>query len=1079
MEDRGLIAMFARHPVAGNLLMWILILFGIWGAGNISRQVLPNFTIEKIRVTVQWPGASPEDIESNVLEAIEPEIRFLEKVNRVDSVAAEGRAEIIIDFDNGVNISKALTDVQSAVSRINTFPQDMERPVVSQIVNSDLVCRIEVSGPYPEVALKRHARRIRDDLLNRGLSEVRMLGLRKSEIHVEIPGDTLRALDLTAGDVATRIAASSLDMPAGSIESGEVSRQLRTEHLARSAVELADIEVVTRSSGEKLALGDIARVSEAFEEGGVSRRTGGHSSIGMMVMRSPGVDSVESQRVITAYLEELRAELPPTLKVDMYDVFADQATQRVRMVVENGLQGMVIVLLVLFLFMNARIAWWVAWGVPVSVLATLGAMAALGLTLNLISMFAILMALGIIVDDAIVVADAAEVLHRQGNSPEQAVMTAVGRMAPAVIAAALTTIAGFMPVLAIGATVGKIIRELPITVCLAIFFSLLECLLVLPMHLKHALARIDQQGGLDVNPFSASLARAGTGIRRWPALAGYHLIEAREAFLSRFQVFRDGRFARFTASCYRHRYSTVLATICTLVLTIAMFATGRVGFEFFASPETDLFFGNFSFTPGTPREQTEKMVEEMGRAARAAEARLTDGRGGLIRYQVGSVGTNESRPGETIQTGDHAGGYTVELISGDLREVHNAEFIRTWRDEVRLLPGVERLSVIDLSAGGPPGRDLDIRLSGAPLRVLKAAAAELQGRVADIPGIVSVADNLPWGKQELVMDLTPAGRAMGFTTQNVARQVRDAFEGAIAKRFPRDQEEVIVRVKLARPDINADTIRDLYLRAPDGSEVPLPEVVDLKSRVGFSEIRREDGLRQVSVSADVDYDVTTTNEVTALLGTSVLPELVQKHGVQFEFKGKAEEQARALGEFRTALLLALSGIYIILAWVFSSYTRPLVVMAVIPFGLVGAVFGHWVMGYNINMLSLQALLGLAGVLVNDSIVLLQTVEEYRAAGSRFADAVLQAVRDRLRPVILTTGTTIGGVVSLLFEGSLQAQLVQPIAVTLIFGLLFSPFLVFLFVPAMLGIGDDLRRWRRGDSEPEVASAGDGDAPAAA
>jgi multidrug efflux pump subunit AcrB len=392
------------------------------------------------------------------------------------------------------------------------------------------------------------------------------------------------------------------------------------------------------------------------------------------------------------------------------------------------------------------------------------------------------------------------------------------------------------------------------------------------------------------------------------------------------------------------------------------------------------------------------------------------------------------------------------------------------------MPGVERLSVIDLSAGGPPGRDIDMRLSGAPLRVLKAAAVELQAYVDDIPGIVSVTDNLPWGKQELLMELTPAGRAMGFSTQDVARQVRDAFEGAIAKRFPRDQEEVIVRVKLARPELDADTIRELYLRAPDGSEVPLPEVVDLKPRVGFSEIRREDGLRQVSVSADLDYDVTTTNEVAALLERDVLPELMRKHGVQVEFKGKAEEQARALGEFRTALLLALSGIYIILAWVFSSYTRPLVVMAIIPFGLVGSVFGHWVMGYNINMLSLQALLGLAGVLVNDSIVLLQTVEEYRAAGSRFADAVLQAVRDRLRPVILTTGTTIGGVVSLLFEGSLQAQLVQPIAVTLIFGLLFSPFLVFLFVPALLGIGDDLRRRRRGDSEPDNADAGN--APAA-
>ena len=1072
MEERGLIAMFVRHPVAGNLLMWVLILFGIWGASNISRQVLPNFTIEKIRVTVQWPGASPEDVESNVLEAIEPEIRFLEKVSRVDSVAAEGRAEIIVDYENGVNISKALTDVQSAVSRITTFPQDMERPVVSQIVNSDLVCRIEVSGPFSELALKRHARRIRDDLLDLGQSEVRMMGLRKSEIHVEIPGDTLRALDLTAGDVAARIASSSLDMPAGSIESGSVSRQLRTEHLARTANEVAGIEVMSRSSGEKLVLRDIATVTESFAEGGVSRSTGGHHSIGLMVMRAPGVDSVDAQKRISAYVDELRAELPPTLKVEMYDVFADQATQRVRMVVENGLQGMVLVLLVLFLFMNARVAFWVAWGIPVSVLATLGAMAAMGLTLNLISMFAILMAIGIIVDDAIVVAESAEVLHRRGSSPEEAVLTAVRRMAPAVIAAGLTTVAGFMPVLAIGATVGKIIRELPITVCLAVAFSLIECLLVLPMHLKHALVRLDQQGGANINPFAASLARAGSGIGRWPVLAGYRLVEARERFLVHFRAFRDGRFARFTGHSYRHRYSTVLAVLCTLVLTISMFTTGRVGFEFFASPETDLFFGNFSFTPGTPREQTAKMVEEVGRAVRAAEAKLTDGRGGLIRYQVGSVGTNESRPGETIQTGDHAGGYTVELISGDLRDVHNAEFIRAWREEIRPMPGVERVSVMDMSAGGPPGRDLDMRLSGAPLRMLKAAAVELQERVEDIPGIVSASDNLPWGKQELVMELTPAGRAMGFTTQGVARQVRDAFEGAIAKRFPRDQEEVIVRVKLARSAQSADTIRDLYLRAPDGSEVPLAEVVDLKSRVGFSEIRREDGLRQVAVSADVDYDVTTTNEVADLLRTSVLPELVRKHGVHIEFKGKAEEQARALGEFRTALMLAISSIYIILAWVFSSYTRPLIVIAIIPFGLVGSVFGHWAMGYNINMLSLQALLGLSGVLVNDTIVLLRTAEQHQEGGETFSDAVLHAVRDRLRPVILTTGTTIGGVVSLLFEGSLQAQLVQPIAVTLIFGLLFSPVLVFMFAPALLGIGEDLRRWRRGDSgaSPDTVTA---------
>ena len=651
MEERGLIAMFARHPVAGNLLMWVLILFGIWGAGNISRQVLPNFTIEKIRVTVQWPGASPEDIESNVLEAIEPEIRFLEKVSRVDSVAAEGRAEVIIDFDNGVNISKALTDVQSAVSRITTFPQDMERPVVSQIINSDLVCRIEVSGPYPEIALKRHARRIRDDLLDLGQSEVRHDG----SAQVGNPCGDSRRHPARAGPDRRRHRDAHRRF-----EPGHAGRQYREwQRLAAAAYrasgpyrrELSGIEVVSRSSGEKLALRDIATVSEAFEEGGVSRRTGGHQSIGMMVMRSPGVDSVESQRVIAAYMEELRAELPPTLKVDMYDVFADQATQRVRMVLENGLQGIVLVLLVLFLFMNARIAWWVAWGIPVSVLATLGAMAAMGLTLNLISMFAILMAIGIIVDDAIVVAESAEVLHRHGSSPEEAVMTAVRRMAPAVIAAGLTTIVGFMPVLAIGATVGKIIRELPITVCVAVSFSLVECLLVLPMHLKHALVRLDKQGGVNVNPFSARLARAGSGIGRWPALAGYRLVEARERFLLRSARFAKGALRVFTGQCYQHRYSTVLATICTLILTISMFVTGRVGFEFFASPETDLFFGNFSFTPGTPREQTARMVDEMGRAARAAEAKLTDGAwradplpGRQCRYQRITARRDRYRP---------------------------------------------------------------------------------------------------------------------------------------------------------------------------------------------------------------------------------------------------------------------------------------------------------------------------------------------------------------------------------------------------------------------------------------------------
>jgi multidrug efflux pump subunit AcrB len=373
---------------------------------------------------------------------------------------------------------------------------------------------------------------------------------------------------------------------------------------------------------------------------------------------------------------------------------------------------------------------------------------------------------------------------------------------------------------------------------------------------------------------------------------------------------------------------------------------------------------------------------------------------------------------------------------------------------------VERVTIFEFSAGGPPGRDLDIRLHGADLEVLKAAAMEVRSRLRTVPGVMAVSDNLPYGKQEIVMEVTPAGKAKGFTNQSVARQVRNAFEGAIAQRFSRDQEEIIVRVKLDESSMRRETIRDLYLRAPDGSEVPITEVVDFKSALGFSQIRREDGLRQVSVTAEVETSITTSNVVMGIVNRDIAPEIKRKYGVFLEFKGRAEEQRTALGDMGIVLLLALSMMYIILAWVFSSYTTPFVVMSIIPFGLIGAIVGHYIMGMNLTMLSLQALLGLAGVMINDSIILVMTIKRLTAEGKAFQDAVLAGVRERLRPVLLTTLTTIGGVTPLLFERSLQAQLVQPLAVTLIFGLLVSPLLVLFFVPSLLGIGMDLRSGRR-------------------
>lgn len=1028
-EPRGVISFFARHPVAGNLLMMLLLLFGVYGLTQLNRQVLPNFELDIINVGVQWPGSSPQDVEANIIQAIETEVRFLDKVERVDAMAYAGSAQLKIRFEEGANMSKALTDTQAAISRITTFPVDIEKPVITQLVQYDDVCHIEISGPFSEAALKRLGKRIRDDLLNLGMSNVSLVGVRQSEIWVEVAPETLRRLDLTVQDVATRIEQFSIDLPSGTIESGGMARQIRSEGLARSARGVGEIELISKASGEKLRMKEIARIIETFEEGAISHMRNGRASVGVSVGRGPKVDSIDAQRAVAKYVAELQAELPPTLEVKMFDIFADQATQRVRMLVNNGFGGLVLVLIVLFVFLNFRVAFWVAAGIPVAIMGALGGMAMMGMSLNMISMFAIIMGLGIIVDDAIVIGEHTEMLHRHGLSPEEATMRAAKVMFAPVLAASLTTMAAFFPILTIGKEIGRIIRELPLTVILVIVASLIECFLVLPMHLKHALERMER--------------------RSKPAKPS--------GFKVAFTRFRDTRFRRVVAWSFDRRYSTVLAGVCMFCLAVTLLISGRIGFEFFASPEVDMVFSNVSMTPGTPREKTIEMTNEMARAAYEVERRLTNGEGGLINYSFATVGATEGRQGEARLNGDHTGAYSVELISSDHRDVRTYEFIAAWEREIRPLAGVTSLVVYERSAGGPPGRDLDIRLHGAELAVLKAAAMEIRSSLRNIPGVAGVEDDLPHGQEEIVMELTPSGRAMGFTTQSVARQVRNSYQGAIAKRFSEDQEEVIVRVKLQESGFAKEqSLRDLYIRTPDGDEVPLTEVVTLRTSVGYAQIRRENGLRQLSVTADVDPTISTTNEVLAVVERDIAPGVREKYGITVEFKGKAEEQRKAMGDTAVALMIAVLTMYIILAWVFASYGTPFVVMSIIPLCLIGAFVGHWIMGYRLNMLSLQALLGLSGVIINDAIILVCGVKRRIADGAELREAVIVGTCERLRPVILTTLTTIGGLTPLLFERSMQAQLVQPLAVTLIFGLMFSPFLVLFYVPSLLGIGHDIR-----------------------
>ena len=1028
-NSSGIIAFFVEHKVAANLLMALIVLFGIYGLSQLKRQLMPDFGLELITIQVEWPGASAEDIETNVINAIEPEVRFINGVKEVNAIAFEGRGKVQIFFNQTASMSKALTDVQSAVSRISTFPVEIEKPIISQTVQRDEVCRIDISGPFSEKTLKFFARQMRDDLINLGLANVEFEGARDQEIWIEIPSDNLRELNLSLQEISSSLSSSSIDIPSGSINSGGVSRQIRSDQLARTPSDLRQIEIISRSSGEKLYLGDVAGISETFQENSSYRINNKGSSIGLVVYRTRGADSLISQQRVEKYMETISEKYPDSLEIVLYDVFADAVRQRIDMLVSNGLTGLLLVLIVLFFFLNGWVAFWVAVGIPVAFLAALGTMSVLGLSLDMISMFALIMGIGIVVDDAIVVAEHTTTLHRRGMNYNDAARLGAQRMFPPVLAAMLTTVAAFLPVLMVGNDVGNIISAVPITLTLIIIASLIECFLILPHHLRTSMKKITQKQQSTIRTFDIY-----------------------------FNKFRDQTVLPIVEKTFNKKGFTVIATLCLFIASTSLLSTGRVNFEFFDTPESDTIHANFSFSPGTPDNVTRKMVQELAQSVQATEIKLTGQIGSLVNYGVGNIGRSDSGRGNLTNniSGGHIGSYTVEMVPGDIRGVRNIEFMEAWENETKLMSGIESFVIFESPTGGPPGRDLDIRIISDDLTTMKQAALALRKELRLLPGLIAVEDDLPYGKEEILLELRPEGEAIGFTAEEVARQVRNSFSGAIAKRFSQDAEEILVRVKLPQSEIANQTIRDIYLTTPDNTNVLLSEVVTLKKRLGFTKIRKQDGIRQVAVTGDVDPSVTTTNIALQTIRKDIAPKIEKAYNVKLRYDGKAQEQSEALGDLSLALIITLASIYIILAWLFSSYTTPFLIMTVVPFGLIGAIWGHFIMGFNLSMFSLMAFFGLTGVLVNDTIILVRAIKEFLSDGNTLSRSVIEGARERLRPVILTTITTVVGLMPILFENSLQARLVQPLAVTFIFGMLFVPYLVLIFVPSVMGVAYQAR-----------------------
>ena len=1037
----GLIGFFARHRTAANLVMAIMFLAGLVGLARMNTQFFPDFGIDMVLTTVQWPGASATDVDANIIQPIDREVRFLDGVKNVISTSREGSASVLVEFVPGTDMQLALANVETAVAQVTTLPVDSEPPDIRRIIRYDTIARLLLSGPMEEAELKRLAKQVRDRLIQRGIDKVDLFGARDEEILVEAEPNMLRALDLSVGDVAARIGAASQDLPSGTT-GGRIEKQIRSIGLAETAASVGEIEVISRTGGQKVSVGDIGRVTEAFDDDADTAWYRGDFAISLHVQRATSADALETAEILRDTVAELRGELPPGVSLTVYNEQANLIEDRVRLLVNNGLGGLAIVLVVLFVFLNTRVALWVAVGIPTALFGAMGVMLLTGQSINMISLFGMILVLGIVVDDAIVVGEHAEMQRSRGLDPQSAAELGAERMAAPVLASILTTIAAFLPMFVVGDIIGTIIRAIPMVVVAALACSLIECFLVLPGHLRHALAGDPER-----------------------------MLPLRARFNRGFDAFRDRWFRPLVHAALRRRYVTAATAIATLILALGLVAGGRVGFTFFPTPEVDVVHGNLKMVPGSTREKVRETLQEMEAAAYAAAETLSPD-APLIHTTVGFVGTQLGSEGP----GGNANGQTygavfLELIPSETRDVRTNAFVAEWRRQLPPIADVENITFPPVGAG-PPGREIDIRLFGGEPAVLKEAATEAQAAVAAYPGVSDLQDSLPFGKEELVIRLTPAGRAMGFTTESVGRQVRNAYEGAIAKRFARGDEEVLIRVRMDEDVLNARSLEDLHLRGPTGAEVPLSEVVTTESQRGFATIRREDGFREVSVAGEVDEAVTTSQAVLDAVEPEIAA-IAQKHGLQYRFAGKAEEQAQTFGDMQIGAIVGLALIYIILAWVFGSYWLPFAVMSIIPFGMIGVSFGHFLMGYDLTFLSMVGMLGLSGILVNDSIVLISTIHRRQQSGMALLEAIEQGTVERLRAVLLTSLTTIGGLTPLMFETSTQAQFLIPMAITIVFGLGIATLLVLVIVPSMVAIGADVRTLAgriRGRTNPEPAEA---------
>ena len=1040
-EPSGPIAYMAGNSVAANLLMWAIIAAGLVSLTGLEREAWPTVPFYHVEVSMPYPGATPEEVEESIIAKIEDQVSGLDDVKAVKSVAAPGMASVRIQMDSRTDMDRALDDIESAVNRIQSFPARAERPQFREMTNRQSMMRLIVYGDVPERSLKELAYQIEDDLtMLPSVSQVEVSGVRKYEISIEVPLHRLRALGLTLPDIANTIHRSSLELSAGSIDTRESQVRVRTLGQNYDQQDFEEIVLLSGSDGTVLRLGDIAEVRDGFQETDLIVRHQNHPAVFVEVYRADDEHVMDVATTVREHLEnEVIPALPDGVGITIWNDESQAYEERAALLLKNGILGMLLVLIALSLFLEIRLALWVAAGIAVSGIGTLAVMLVFDYAINTISLFSFVLAIGIVVDDAIVVAEHIQDERKRGTPGVVAAIRGTRRIKVPLIFAVLTTVVAFIPLLFIPGGVGDIWSALPVIMIAVLLVSLVESLLVLPNHLSH----LHGPEWVPTNAFDRFFTRLQGRV---------------DVLLNRFLQGPLDRALRFATD---QPMVTMAGAVGMLILSISLLPAGIVPTTLADAVEGDFATVTLEMPDGTTAPRTYEVAKELEAAGLRVIERLSRDRPEdappLLTGVTVTVGQGPRleggglNPAPTLNPEANIATIEFKLLGAQQRQLSTREVVQAWREEVGVLPYVRGITfsgeIIDL------GNPVEAVLSHPdPERLAQIADSVVDG-LRGVGGVYDIRSDHTPGIPEIQLELRPEARTLGLTLEELAGQTRAAFFGAEAVRVQRGREEVRVYVRLPAAERNAITdVEGYLLRTPSGAEVPVTSVASLNPGVSPPAVRRRDGQRVVTVTADVDPTVISGGEANSILADSILADLIAVYpDLTYTFGGEQQEQLESLGALYRGFAIALLMIFVLLAISLRSYTKPFIIMAVLPFGFIGVILGHWVLGVALSAVSFMGIFGLSGVAVNDSLVMIDFIDQKLREGVPIRTAIIEGAKGRFRPIMLTSVTTFLGFTPLILERSIQAQFLIPFAASLGFGILFTTAIVMMVVPALYAI----------------------------